>query len=172
MELLNVTIRNFRGIKDQNIELKPGFNLIKGENGKGKTSVLEAIAVGLGGFVAGLEGVSTRHFTSDEVRIEFFRVGDGSYGKKHFVPVEVTLKADLYGKEFQWTRGKSSIKASRSTIQPRDICRRAEIMAENPKIELPVLAYLGAGRVWSQKREKAENVFRKHYFRTVGYTMP
>ena len=170
MELLNVTIRNFRGIKDQNIELKPGFNLIKGENGKGKTSVLEAIAVGLGGFVAGLEGVSTRHFTSDEVRTEFFRVGDGSYGKKHFVPVEVTLKADLYGKEFQWTRGKSSIKASRSTIQPRDICRRAEIMAENPKIELPVLAYLGAGRVWSQKREKAENVFRKHYFRTVGYT--
>lgn len=43
-------------------------------------------------------------------------------------------------------------------------------MAEEPDTELPVLVYLGAGRVWSQKREKSENVFRKQYFRTVGYT--
>ena len=170
MELSKVRIKNFRSIADQEIEFKPGFNLIKGENGKGKTSVLEAIAVGLGGFVSGLEDVSTRHFNLDEVRTEFSKVGDGSYGKKHFVPVEVTLTADLYGQQFEWTRGKSSIKASRSTIQPRNICRKAEEMAEDADVELPVLIYLGAGRVWSQKREKSENVFRKQYFRTVGYT--
>lgn len=169
MELLSAKIRNFRGIVEQEIEFKPGFNLIKGENGKGKTSILEAIAVGLGGFIAGLEDVNTRHFTVDEVRTEFPKVGDGSYGKKHHVPVEVVLTVDLYGKSFEWLRGKNSIKASRSTIQPRDVCKEAERMAEDVKVELPVLAYLGAGRVWTQKKEKAENVFRKQYFRTVGY---
>ncbi len=170
MELSKVRIKNFRGIEDLEIEFKPGFNLIKGENGKGKTSILEAIAVGLGGFIAGLEGVNTRHFTLDEVRTEFYKVGDGSYGKKNHVPVEVLMIADLYGRQFEWTRRKNSIKASRSTIQPRNICKEAEKMAEEITTELPVLIYLGAGRVWTQKREKVENVFRKQYFRTVGYT--
>ena len=67
------------------------------------------------------------------------------------------------------TREKRSIKSSRSTIQPRDITRKAEEIAEDSNVELPVRVYLGAGRVWSQKREKAENVFRKQYYRTVGY---
>lgn len=43
-------------------------------------------------------------------------------------------------------------------------------MANEDNRELPVLAYLGAGRVWSQRKEGAENIFRKQYFRTVGYT--
>ena len=57
MQLEQVIIKNFRGIDAWELALKPGVNLIKGENGKGKTSILEAIAVGLGGFVTGLEGV-------------------------------------------------------------------------------------------------------------------
>ena len=63
MQLQKVRIVNFKGIDIWEIEFKPGFNLIKGENGKGKTSILEAISVGLGGFIAGLEGVATRHFS-------------------------------------------------------------------------------------------------------------
>ena len=170
MIISDVTIKNFKGIEEIKIDFKPGFNLIKGINGKGKTSILEAIAVGLGGFVAGLEGVATRHFSTDEIRTVYSKIGDGSYGKKHMVPVEVTMRARLDGEMFEWTRGRTSIKASRSTIQPRNICRKAENMAEDSESTLPVLAYLGAGRVWSQKREKPENVFRKQYFRTVGYT--
>lgn len=170
MQLQNVKIKNFRGIDEWNIEFKPGFNLIKGENGKGKTSILEAIAVGLGGFIAGLDGVATRHFSKDEIRQIYTTVGDGSCHNKIIVPTEVSIKAKLDGETFEWTRGRNSIKASRSTIQPRDICRKAESMMENDNTELPILSYMGAGRVWSQKREKSENVFRNQYFRTVGYT--
>ena len=32
----------------------------------------------------------------------------------------------------------------------------------NPDAEYPILNYQGAGRVWSQKREKTENVFKKN----------
>lgn len=170
MNLSNVKIKNFRNIEELDIKFKPGFNLIKGKNGKGKTSVLEAIAVGLGGFIGGIADVSTRHFNIDEVRTEYLKIGDGSYSKKYHVPTEVTIAAQLYGEKYQWTRGKSSIKASRSTTQPRDICRKAEEMAEDDNVELPILAYIGAGRVWNQMRQKWENPFRKHYFRTVGYT--
>lgn len=104
LQLERVTIKNFRGIDAWDIEFKPGFNLIKGENGKGKTSVLEAIAVGLGGFVAGLEGVQARHFMQDEIRQIYSVVGDGSYMKKNIVPTEVTIRAQLDGETFEWTR--------------------------------------------------------------------
>ena len=86
MIISDVTIKNFKGIEEIKIDFKPGFNLIKGINGKGKTSILEAIAVGLGGFVAGLEGVATRHFSTDEIRTVYSKIGDGSYGKKHSGP--------------------------------------------------------------------------------------
>ena len=170
LQLERVTIKNFRGIDAWEIEFKPGFNLIKGENGKGKTSVLEAIAVGLGGFVAGLEGVQARHFMQDEIRQIYSVVGDGSYMKKNIVPTEVTIRAQLDGETFEWTRGRNSVKASRSTMQPRALCKKAEKMAADENTELPILSYMGAGRVWSQRREKSENIFRTQYYRTVGYT--
>lgn len=170
MKLYNVVIKNFRGIDACDIRFKQGFNLIKGENGKGKTSILEAIAVGLGGFVAGLEGVATRHFSQDEIRKVYTTVGDGSYDKKIVVPTEVYLQAEIDGYNYEWLRGRNNIKASRSTIQPKNVCKKAGEMANEMNRELPILAYLGAGRVWSQRRERVENVFRKQYFRTVGYT--
>lgn len=170
MQLKNVSIKNFKGIEEKNIIFKPGFNLIKGSNGMGKTSILEAIAVGLGGFIAGMSDVTTRHFSSDEVRNVYTRLGDGSYDRTYVMPVEVSMEAVLDGEKFRWTRGKSSINASRSTTQPRDICRKAEKMAEDNSTEFPVLVYLSAGRVWSQRRERTENIFRKQYFRAVGYT--
>ncbi|MDO4555299.1 MAG: AAA family ATPase [Lachnospiraceae bacterium] len=99
MNISKVEIKNFKGIKYKEIEFKSGFNLIKGVNGKGKTSILQAIAVGLGGYVAGLP--------------------------------EVSMKAE---------------------------------------IEMPVILYLGAGRVWASKKEKVENIFGHKYIPTVGYT--
>ena len=53
MNLSRVRIKNFKGIEEKELLFIPGFNLIKGENGKGKTSILEAISVGMGGFIAG-----------------------------------------------------------------------------------------------------------------------
>jgi Recombinational DNA repair ATPase (RecF pathway) len=145
MHLNNVQIKNFKGIK----QLRPGFNLIAGENGKGKTSILEAIAVGLGGFIAGIDGVSTRHFTKEEIRREYDTSGDGSCSCRYCVPVEVTMTASFenFKLPILWTRGRSSIQASRSTVQPRDIARIAEQLSNEENADLPLLCYLDAGRV-------------------------
>ncbi|MCD7956248.1 MAG: AAA family ATPase [Lachnospiraceae bacterium] len=170
MRIQHVKIKNFRGIEEREIEFQPGFNLVIGENGKGKTSILEAITVGLGGFIAGIEGVSTRHFSMQEIRRVYPMLGDGSVDEKKIVPIEVEIEAIVDGEEFCWTRSRSSVSASRTTVQPRSICKKAELMSLQDDMELPVILYESAARVWSQKREKSENVFRKNYYRTVGYT--
>lgn len=43
MRLINVTASTFRNIDEITLNLGPGFNLIYGENGAGKTALLEAI---------------------------------------------------------------------------------------------------------------------------------
>lgn len=169
MQLKTVKIKNFRGIEDWEIRLKPGFNLIKGENGKGKTSVLEAISVGLGAFTAGLDGVAARAFSKKDVREVYTLIGQGSYNKTVMLPAEVSVTAKLDGEIYDWTREKKSLSSSKGTIQPRDVCQKAELMAENDSCDLPVLSYLGAGRIYIQKNEKTDQLLRRQYFRINGY---
>ncbi|HEY9697229.1 MAG TPA: SMC family ATPase [Trichocoleus sp.] len=44
MQILSVTLKNFKTHRDQHFTFQPGTNAICGENGAGKTSILEAIA--------------------------------------------------------------------------------------------------------------------------------
>ena len=60
MYLSQVRIKNFKGITEKEIRFAKGFNLIKGVNGRSKTSILKAIAVGMGGFIAGVPDIASR----------------------------------------------------------------------------------------------------------------
>jgi exonuclease SbcC len=44
MEILSVSLKNFKSHSDRHFTFQPGTNAICGENGAGKTSILEAIA--------------------------------------------------------------------------------------------------------------------------------
>ena len=48
MKLKSVTIENYRAIENLILPLDPSLTVLHGANGQGKTSVLSAIAVGLG----------------------------------------------------------------------------------------------------------------------------
>jgi len=169
MILKKVHITNFKGIKECTIELVKGFNLIIGNNGYGKTSILEAISVGVGGFIAGLEEVKTKHFTQDEIRVVLEKQGEGSFNKRYMTPVSVECEAIIENENYEWIRRKNSLKASRSTVEPRAICKKAYQMANTGEHILPVLSYQSTARMWMQKREAVEDVFSKKFYRTVGY---
>ncbi len=169
MVIQELVIENFKGIAHCVLQFQPGFNLLIGNNGAGKTSILEAASVALGGYIAGIDDVATRNFNQDEIRRSSRSTGDGSYTHQYETPVKVTCKARLHGASMQWTRRKSSVKASRSTVEPRDICKIAARAARDPESVLPVLSYQSAARTWMQKREANENIFGSQFDRTVGY---
>lgn len=169
MVLKQIEIENFKGHIDCKLELKPGFNLLIGDNGMGKTSILEAISVALGGFVAGIDDVSSKHFTKDEVRISAIEMGDGSFHRQYETPVRVACVADIAGKEYRWTRRKNSVSASRSTVEPGTIKKLAQKLSHDPDAVLPILSYQSAARTWMQKKESSENIFSTNFNRTVGY---
>ena len=66
MFLKHLSIQNFKGLVHCEVDLEPGFNLLIGDNGKGKTSILEAASVALGGFIAGIDHIPSKHIVESE----------------------------------------------------------------------------------------------------------
>lgn len=171
MHLINAQITNFRGIKQLRLEFEPGFQLIRGRNGKGKTSILNAVTTGLSGILSGIEGFSMTHFTRDEVSKVYSATNDGLLECSYCAPVEVTLVASMEGVNIpvRWIMSRTSIHASKTSIQPKDTTAVLRRLAKKAELDLPVLSFQGVERACSLRLEKSENIFRKKYARTVGY---
>ncbi|OAD19655.1 hypothetical protein THIOM_004696 [Candidatus Thiomargarita nelsonii] len=58
MKLNRITIENFRAIKKLDLPLDPQLSVLVGNNAAGKTTILDAIAVGLGAILTRLPSVS------------------------------------------------------------------------------------------------------------------
>jgi predicted ATP-binding protein involved in virulence len=170
MLLNSIRITNFKGIDDAQFQFDNDFNLIIGDNGTGKTSILEAVAVGLGAFLAGIDGVRSIHFSSDEIRRENELLGEGSNNIIYKTPIKVECDLQVNQHSFCYKRQKKSVKSSRSTIEPRDICKEAAMMAGDSHTILPVISYQGISRISDQKRDRWRNVFEDDFSRVVGYT--
>ena len=76
MKLARVEIENYRAIERLDLPLHPGLTVLHGDNGHGKTSVLSAIATGLGSIPMVLPDVSSVGFRqSDRRGLQPLRVG-------------------------------------------------------------------------------------------------
>lgn len=170
MYVKEIAIHDFKGIEHCQLSFRQGFNLIIGENGKGKTSLLEALAIGISGFLAGVHGgeIHPRNFLAEEARTEYILQGDGAYEPENHWP-RVDMTVELHDRTYQWERSKESYRAQTKTT-PRDICHAAEQLTADTQAILPIICYQSAARVWSQKRKKQTNAFsRKKTSRIAGY---
>jgi predicted ATP-binding protein involved in virulence len=68
MKLKQITIENFRAIEQLSFPLGERLTLLLGENGSGKTSIIDAISVGLGAAVTYMPNVSGISFKKTDLR--------------------------------------------------------------------------------------------------------
>ncbi len=80
MRIDKLELRNFKKFAEQTFTLHPHFTLLVGENGSGKTSVLDALAVALGVWLVrvpdSLLANSRRPISLSEKRLKMVRSGD------------------------------------------------------------------------------------------------
>lgn len=157
MHIKELHLKNFRCFEDNIIKFNRRFNLIIGNNGFGKTSVLEAIAVGISSYINDIKSLSyqdKRNIQAEDVRI--IR-GTGLSEVTDFIPcypVELGFKTVIDDKAVKFSRIKKD-KSARSTFDNKSsikvISKNANdaLVNEEKKI-LPAFAYHGTGRIWAK----------------------
>lgn len=165
-----VQIQNYKAIKDMRLHFSPGVNLLIGDNGVGKTSVLDALSVALGGFLSGVSGVSVSGIQQTDIRIETRRVAGASATIEYMTPTTVECEMDVNGRVFAWARirgGESS--EFRTKTSNREITNYAAKLTNDTANTLPLISYMSTMRVSRSKRGDYGSASKKLNDRRCGY---
>lgn len=173
MILKKLGISNFKMFQNLELSFEPGFNLLLGDNGVGKTTILEAASVALSGFFVGMEDVATRNIYKSDIRYQIVKDKNGIPNKSYDIPVEISSTLEYDGKEYTWFRArKDASGSSRTTLNPREIRMVSQKLANDPtgREMWPVLSYQSASRHWISARSDANQKLRKQlHDRRCGY---
>jgi len=170
MKIHELTLENFHGFEKRHITFSDQFTVLIGDNGSGKTAVLDGLAVALGSFLSGLDGVQSRHIRRDEVHRKTYFHGELADIQLQF-PVRVTCNGTLDDRSMTWTRAVNGKNGSTTSKEAKPIIDYAALVQKDVSngkpIVLPVISYYGTGRLWVQKKDS--NEIRHRNDRLGGY---
>ena len=146
------------------MELPPDLTVLVGNNGAGKTAILEGIAYALSRILSRMPQIAGKNLRPEDIRI----APDGAQAP--FVRVEAQSTGDI-----RWTRTLKRDQSSQTAAEvPEGIGDKAlfefldpaihDVAAGQQEVTLPVLAYYGVGRAVLDIPERRRN-FRKEFRR-------
>lgn len=167
MRIDQLTVQNFKKFAEQTFTLHPQFTLLVGDNGSGKTTVLDALAVSASVWLveypdSNLQS-SYRNILRTEIRLEPSHEGDRTQFRERF-PVLVEATGQIGDQtNVTWVRqikqrgGKTTNAGAKEALEIISKIYQRDQSGES--IVCPVLAYYGAGRAWlpsnKSKKDKA-----------------
>ena len=156
MRIDHLHLQNFKGFASAKFKFHPRFNLIVGENGSGKTSLLDGLAVAAASWFLGIRGYDGRNIESDDIRRVASTQGDTTKIEAQF-PVVVRAQGLVTNATIDWQRAVDSIDGRTTRTDAKDIQRRAQaaelsVRDGNPFV-LPLISSYGAGRLWVPARD-------------------
>lgn len=154
MEFRSIKIQNFKGIDEINLCFQQGVNLILGENGAGKTSILEAITIAFGDYFNGITGVSKKGILHEQIRFKTRFSGDASTKIEFFTPTTVTSEIYFGNKKCtgEVTR-RDETNQSRTKYLGKTVSTYARNICNDMDATLPLLCYFSTQRIAQPKRE-------------------
>jgi predicted ATP-binding protein involved in virulence len=148
-------IKNFKKLAEYTLDLCPKITLLVGDNGAGKTTILDALAIAAGVWLIDYPDAtlanSGRNILSHEIRAETIETAD-SFRLTDCKPVEVSATGVIGTETVSWKR-KISLKGTRTSNADSKKARQivARLFEQDrmgEKSWLPIIAYYGAGRAW------------------------
>lgn len=171
MYVSKIRMQNFRCYTDFTMQFSPKVTVIVAENGRGKTAILDGLAITMAPYLAAFPGIKARNFQPNDVRMvmDVPQTQDELQIKrmKYLLPVvlETEVKADD-GKAYSWKRELKSVKGKTSSVSAKFVSDYGKRIADelnqpgDQDIILPVLGYYGTSRMWNDssllKRKKVD----------------
>ena len=175
MKIDKLRLTHFRCFEDAEFELDPRMTLVIGDNAKGKTTILEALSVAMGGFLLGIPNpyvgetkkAFDRNLHSGDVQRYFVRNREKLTTEfRENCCVQATGSAGKYA-DLSWQRllkkaggrtnndGCRKLREEASRRYNTHINTASSVEPES----LPVLIYYGTGRLWAgQKTQKSNQI--------------
>ncbi len=151
MKLIHLDLKNFRRYENAKFQFHPQFTVLIGENGRGKTTILDAIAVMLGTYFQGSKiktGQSV--LRKDDARLIFREIG-GQVFLEPQKDVYLIAEAKIEDRHIEWRRDVGDRGGKAQQIWYQGVLDR-DTLVQGKRKNLPLLLYYGAGRLWDIHR--------------------
>lgn len=166
MKLSALRLKNYRCFADLNIELHPQLTVIVAENGQGKTTILDAIRIGVWPFINSfdLARSSTFNDPSNSISVDDVRIIPYLSGgtMTRLLPTEIELSGDWgMGNNKHWLRSREKEDRKTKTLDDENAklmkqwatAVQKQLHNDSPNLlDLPMMGYYGTGRLWAQKQ--------------------
>jgi len=161
MRIDRLEIKNFKKFSDYTLDLHPQFTLLVGDNGTGKTTILDALAIAAGVWLVNSPDTtlnnSRRNILPSEIRLEAI-ANDTVTQFIERKPTQITAIGTINDRPVTWLR---QIKTNGSRTSNTEAKQALKIIStlfqqveSGAKIWLPVMAYYGAGRSWLPSNQR------------------
>ena len=151
MQIEKLKLKNFRCYDELEIDFEPQLTVIVGENGKGKTAIFDALAIGLEPFLRCFK-IAGKHISAKDVRRIPVYKEDGKHieAMRSQYPVEITLEAQLGGEHLDCQKivkdGHLTEELATALLeQGSQLCAA---LKQDKNTVLPAFAYYGTARMW------------------------
>lgn len=167
MRIDSLAVRNFNGFDRREFDFHPHFNLLVGDNATGKTSVLDALSIGLASWFLGIPGYArVLGIDAKQVRMVAHPHQDSCTFEKQF-PCLISACGSVMGRNLKWTRELHHEGARTSSVDAKVISSLASETANRVRggedVTIPLICTYGTERLWfeathrpSKKREGAK----------------
>ncbi|MEI8572600.1 AAA family ATPase [Methylomonas sp. EFPC1] len=162
MKINKLNLSNFRCFENYEIDFSDRFTLLIGDNGSGKTAVLDALKLAINPFILGLKDFLHVEYglkadcgaISDyDKRYEFSTLGQ-TLIKQAISPTSVYLKGILNNCKIDWTLT-SNLDSISSLLEPI-VSFAAELNASDSKTVFPVICNYGTARLSADTLENID----------------
>jgi predicted ATP-binding protein involved in virulence len=160
MRIDRIKLNNYKRFGAFEVALDPQFNLFVGDNASGKTTILDAVTVGLDSWFIGMKGVQgIGSIDQDEVHVIPHPHGDVISFEKQF-PAQVEIEGFVMDRRVSWSRELARDGGRTTTVGAKELAAIATeadaLVRQGKSVTLPLVCTYGTERLWYESPQRKQ----------------